>query len=187
MKEPTTDELLAANDPAGLYARWLREQKKQLKFTDIELARAIGKSRRTVAGYLHGYNYKPLPEEVRAAIRSYIDWRQNGVQGYYIPSPKRFGALLKELLRQAELTEQQLAELIGRDQKTVSQYITGDLAADKEQQYFILYSARYNYIFFALRSVLRNEKEYQSSIHSYGRSPVNRLPASFFCFCRHKI
>ncbi len=93
-----------------------------------------------MAGYLHGYNYKPLPEEVRAAIRSYIDRRQNGVQGYYIPSPKRFGALLKELLRQSELTEQQLAELIGRDQKTVSQYITGDLAADKEQQYFILYS-----------------------------------------------
>lgn len=120
------------------YAKWLSAEQKRLGFTKKDLAAAIDKDVKTVERYLNGENKKTPTDEVHNRILNYIaSLEKHG--NYKWRTPEQFGSLLINIMSELQVTQQQFADMIGKDQRTVSKYTYGDINTSVTEQFDILY------------------------------------------------
>ncbi len=119
------------------YGEWLSYQLSELGISCDALAAAAGLNGRTVRRYACGESM-PSPE-VRAEIDMYVRSMSEYNDFKHIPS-EIFAMLLEKLLKEFKgvITQEQLAERIGKRQKNISLYTCCAERPDTKVQYDIL-------------------------------------------------
>ncbi len=139
MKKPTEAERAAITE----YGKKLAARMEELCITQEKLAKAIGKSQKTVSRYLSGENQSLPPQEVQEQIERYLKRQANYI--YRHMSSEEFAAVMRETLEkygisQAELAEQILIHAPTRkkiDQRMISHCINGTVPISTWDQYMI--------------------------------------------------
>lgn len=119
------------------FAHWLHQSMEELNISQDELAKNIGKSQKTISRYLQG-NMAKLPDsQTVKAIKDFFEQKSIYKGFRHIPS-EQFAFILDNLLKEFNISQQKLAEAIGKHQKDISGYIWQNTKADTETQLKIL-------------------------------------------------
>lgn len=119
------------------YSAWLGGRISELHINQEELAEFAGISQKTISRYACGETY-PNDIDVYEKISIFVQ-RKALLGNYYHIDTKKFAPLLKNLLKQYKVTQQQLADAVGISQKFVSDLCSSDpVTADTKLQYSIL-------------------------------------------------
>lgn len=127
---PTTDDKTQ-------YFRYLSKMLDELCISQPQLAKAIGRSQKTVSRYTLG---ESMPDQTtREAIEKFLTEKSVYYGFCHIPSEdfaKLLGTLLEEF--KGTITQEQLAQKIGKYQKDISRYLYHLAKPDTKTQYDIL-------------------------------------------------
>lgn len=119
------------------YGKWLESKLSELSVSQAELARAVGKSQKTISRYIKGENTSLPDAETRKKIEEYLE-SLSEYRGRKAMSPHDFGLHIRRMLHSSKITQSELAKMIGTDQRTVSGYINGTIKTNAQEQVQII-------------------------------------------------